>query len=91
MKVFELFQDESNWTQLALARNAAGESIDPNDPEAVCWCLYGAIMKCYPFGERGLMAMDVQKYIERGSALTFNDQMGRKFQEVKDLVARANI
>jgi len=47
MKVKELLSDESKWTRNAYARNRYGESVLPSDPEATCFCLSGAIDKCY--------------------------------------------
>lgn len=45
MKLQELFTDESKWCQGAIAKNAKGDNTCFNDPEAVCWCLLGAILK----------------------------------------------
>ena len=47
MKVKDLLSDESRWTQFCFARNENREECGPRDPEAVCWCLSGAIVKCY--------------------------------------------
>lgn len=34
---------ERGWTKNYQARDANGYDVDPNDPSAVCWCLYGAL------------------------------------------------
>jgi len=45
----EVFKDEFNWTQGALARDQAnGNSVDPKSPEAQCFCLEGALDKITP-------------------------------------------
>ena len=45
----DLFKDKTKWTTDAWARDEAGCSIgNPKDPEAVCWCLDGGLMKCSP-------------------------------------------
>ena len=41
--VRELFSKPENWTHRAYARNASGKAVLSWDPEAVCWCLSGAI------------------------------------------------
>lgn len=47
MKVQELLSDRSKWTQGRLARDARGIPCSPRSSEAVCWCVYGALDKCY--------------------------------------------
>lgn len=40
----DLIEPEGAWTQGALARDEAGlEALDPEDPDACCWCVAGAI------------------------------------------------
>jgi hypothetical protein len=34
-------------TQRVLAKDEDGDSCPPNDPDAKCWCYWGAIMKTY--------------------------------------------
>jgi len=48
MKVKELLADPARWTQGEFARNADGCKTSSDDDHAVCWCLSGAIKKCYP-------------------------------------------
>ena len=43
--VRELLADPARWTQEVVARTSLGEEVDARDPEAVCWCLYGACKK----------------------------------------------
>ena len=40
-----LIEDPKRWTQGADARMADMESCDADDPEAVCWCMTGALIK----------------------------------------------
>lgn len=40
-----LIADEKNWTQDSFARNSAGETTEPADDEAVCYCAIGALAK----------------------------------------------
>jgi len=42
----ELISDPAKWTQGAYARSSKGEELYyGNNPEAVCWCAYGALEK----------------------------------------------
>lgn len=45
--VEELLSDKTKWTQHYLAKDSKGEPTDPQGPNAVCWCLGGAIAKLY--------------------------------------------
>jgi hypothetical protein len=59
MKVHE-FLTEDNWTKGAAARNALGKGCPSASPEAVKWCVLGAMIVCYPEdnGERSMKLMD---------------------------------
>ncbi len=47
MKVKELLADPARWTQGWFARDVYGSEVDIHEQDAVCWCLIGAIYKCY--------------------------------------------
>ena len=50
----EIIADPARWTKNAVARNAAGKEVPASHPEAVCWCVTGAIGRVtgYPDIER---------------------------------------
>jgi len=48
MKVKELLADPARWTQGHFARNADGIPTASDSQGAVCWCISGAVKKCYP-------------------------------------------
>ncbi len=47
MKIKELLSDESKWTQYCMARDSHNSPVEWYGPNAVKWCLVGAIHKCY--------------------------------------------
>lgn len=47
MKIKELLSTEKKWTKGTYARNAVGKACSPYSEEAVCFCLLGAVDKCY--------------------------------------------
>lgn len=47
MKVHELIYDPDYWIKNADAHDSAGAEINPRSERARCWCLLGAIKKCY--------------------------------------------
>lgn len=91
MTLQELFSDSSKWTQQTYARDITGRPVTINDIDAVCFCLMGAIYKCYPSTEE--KAKVIQKLeSKRLLNITFwNDARERKFEEVQQLVKELNI
>lgn len=97
MKISELFSEPSRWTQHTYARDAATRRCSARSDSAVCWCLTGALVKCY--------GGDVTRYAEaedkvrraltaRGEAhyiVEWNDSPLRTFAEVKALVEQADV
>mgnify|MGYP001617979934 CR=1 FL=1 len=47
MKAYELLGDESKWCQKSFAVDVHGLGICAGDPQAVAWCLDGALLRCY--------------------------------------------
>lgn len=89
MKVRELFSDESKWTQGADARNALGEKVMAEAEDAVCWCLFGAVQKCYGFGNRVPILVGIEQDLKVLSLGPWNDSV--TFEVVKALVVRLDI
>lgn len=48
MKAHELIANPENWTTDENARDSEGRPVNSNDPNAVSFCLLGALGKCYP-------------------------------------------
>lgn len=47
MKAHELLATPDKWTKGTYAKTATGKAVPAKDPNAVCWCIYGALIKCY--------------------------------------------
>ena len=97
MKMKELLSSESKWTQQHYATDKRGRSCSSFDPEAVCYCLLGALNKCYVNdAEYDDAKRLLQKTIEKKYGLIFsiakwNDNPERKFKEVKEILEEANL
>lgn len=79
-QVRNLFTDRSHWTQGQGARKADGGLCRVKSPEAVCWCLTGAIAKFAANNHQAQLVMAVlgqrardRGYADRFSLLELND------------------
>lgn len=93
MSILELIKDRPDrWTKGTLARTAEGKATCVKDPDACRWCLFGMVMRCYPFGDP--MALAIKKLAERvpgGDISKFNDNPKTTFNDVVTLVAEVGL
>lgn len=99
VKIKDLYDTPDKWTKGALARDKNGAHImeygiddevqQVNHPNAVCWCLTGAILKCYP-DNYGEIRAKVRNYTN-GGIWTWNDLEGTTFQDIRELVEKLDI
>lgn len=47
MKVYELLNSPNKWIQKDFAHDSNENNVWPSNKDAVCWCLDGALRKCY--------------------------------------------
>lgn len=98
MKVKELLKTEDKWTQGYYARTKTGTFVDATNRSAVCYCLRGAVEKCYrKAGARieaeAKLRAAIRKFT-KGQCLelvTFNDALGRTFEDIKKVVELADV
>ena len=96
MKVIELLADESKWVQRAFARTINNTPVVSTSDEAVCWCLEGAINKCYPPNERNAILTKLENNIKdycghKRTVQGFNDDKNTKFEDVLKVATKADI
>jgi hypothetical protein len=101
MKVKELLSEESKWTTGVLAKNGDGYDCSPTDPDASCFCLLGAIDKCYDGfdSKKDLAIIKLKRAISRHTNAiivipmtisTFNDHHA-SFEDIKKVLEIADI
>ena len=98
MTVLELLSDPKRWTQDAFARDSTGFKCDVDAPDAQCFCLLGAIYKCYgtwpsqtafePIREKINKSPTWQKF-EYSSTAQFNDHVD--YETLVQMLKEANI
>ena len=90
MKPSEVLSDESKWCQWASARGKSGRRVTPYGRSAVKWCLLGAIDRA--FGENEIRRVDFANSVFRllgCNIADWNDSPVRKFEQVRDVLLRA--
>lgn len=96
MKIKELLNSPEKWTQSAYAKDAVGDSCSSTEPQAVCWCLLGAIHRCYPEPKESdkvwrkiLAAITLESHFV--SISSFNDNEETTFEQVRDILEMADV
>lgn len=92
MKVRELLSDPARWTTDRFAKDAAGYGVDPKDGRAVCWCLIGALEKCYgtTYGpEYDKLSEAIRQKVGQPWVAQFNDRATHS--EIIEVLTKAGI
>lgn len=88
--IYELLRERSRWIKGSMAINSRGESVPSKSPEAACWCLVGALNKCYTTEKiddfRYYTA--TRELLERrvGDIISFNDAVETQHEDVLKLL-----
>jgi hypothetical protein len=95
MKAYELLSDSSKWTKGAGARDNDGIRCSPASPDAVCWCLFGAITRCYdnPFQIAAMVEKLISETYNEGyyKAESFNDAPDTTYNDIISLLKEADV
>lgn len=106
MKAYELLDSPEKWIKQFSAKNARGYPVLPDNEDAFCWCIAGAIEKCYSNNTMNLIAaerrlLDILKnkgYIgdrkdssKPHSYIDWNDADGTTYDEVISVLKEANV
>jgi hypothetical protein len=100
MKIKKLFRAKSRWTKGTWSRDKKGVSAgipgtDSSESKACCWCLMGALYKCYPPGwerdraEKRLLYF-IRKLFPRRAPLRLVEWQRKKMVPVKTTLAGFN-
>ena len=91
MKVQDILTDESKWTKQFFARKANGHYASPDNDDAVCWCILGAIQKAYPdLTEQNKILTKLYAKFPGKSVTVWND-FNASFPEVRALIEELDI
>lgn len=95
-------RDPKNWTTGFFARDKEGHGTQPYDPEAVCWCLEGAMKKAVYETEDGIgevskyslyikVKYTLKNHIPKNNLIlaSFNDDAVTKHEDVLAIIDQA--
>jgi len=94
MKPSELLSDKTKWTKWVSARSATQKAVEPDDEKAVCWCVIGAINKCYGYGSEynraiGALRDIIRKKYGLFGIASWQDLRDTTFEQVKEVLKEA--
>lgn len=94
MKPSELLDKPEKWTKGYLARTTGGRPINADDPNATCWCVFGALARCEYTGEAWIIAVSKLRF-EIGSEYIsipeWNDAEETTYEQVIDVLKKAGL
>lgn len=88
MKVQELLTDPSKWTKEAYARDINGKPVGTKSTEVSCFCLSGAIDRCYQ--DSANIRLKIHSYLHE-SIPVWNDAPERTFEDIQQLIKELDI
>ena len=94
MTLQELFADKSKWTKHHFALDASGAKCDITADEAVCWCVMGALAKCYINTSEHNKAIDRILKVLKGRHVyiaEWNDDPTTTIEDIRQVVKEANV
>lgn len=77
---------ERGWCQNDFARDADGNAIDPKDPRACRWCVYGA---SFSYWAEKILENAGQAWFDSNLLAVWNDMPERTHADVLELYDRA--
>lgn len=101
MKAHELISEESKWTKGVYARDEYNKPVSVASDFGVCFCITGAVKKCYPLHEQSDILKKIRNAIDlkypqkhehvlhETSIVRFNDE--HDYETVYNLVKELDI
>ncbi len=95
MKIKELLNDKTKWCQQHAAVDHNDNPTCPRGPDAVRWCLIGALLKCDP-AEDSAVLEKLQSTIQQitgkyGGVIGYNDAPTTRFEDIQHLLQLADV
>ena len=92
--ILELLDTPDKWTQGLAARDANGDSVYSSAPEAVCWCLEGAICKVFretnrPWSKPYFKMKRALTRVLKDDYISFNDKPTTTYEDIINALKQA--
>lgn len=90
MKAYELLATPDKWTKRVTARDKLGNRTGSDSNSACSFCLYGALVRCYPLKKRIALYDKIQGKLNT-SPISWNDEPTRTHAEVLTVLKELDI
>ena len=97
MKAYELLSTPDRWCKGNWAKDARGQVTKASGPDAVCWCLTGALWRIYMDRPHAYAAVKdrvvsvLERRTGRGGLVAFNDDFRTSYEDVIAVLKEANV
>ena len=94
MTVKELLSDPKRWTKHANARDSNGQDCNLRSPEAVCWCITGAMSKVRNESYEAMyhkVMKAIIKLFDGNGIVAFNDDPNTTHEMVMQVLEEAGV
>jgi hypothetical protein len=93
MKVYQLLGNAKSWVKGYFGRNEEGDCVNPHSYQAVCWCVVGAIRKCYLDPYNSVLVKLAEHLKQQGweSIPEWNDSETTKHEDVIKVLKELDI
>jgi hypothetical protein len=91
LSVQELLSDPKRHCKGWEAKDSRGNDIDYDSPEAVSWCLVGAVWRCYGIEDNAEVFARLNKALEGLDCASYNDAPKTTHADVLKIVRLANV
>jgi len=95
MKAYELLSSPDKWTKSAYARDSFHNPVAFSNSAAQCWCINGAIRKCYGPSRAPIIEEIVQDVIRQNSIFSstahYNDDPATTYEDVIAILKKADV
>lgn len=91
MKAHELLSSPEKWTKGALAKDADGNTVSACHPKATCFCVLGAVEKCYPDLNKQIQALNLLEYTLGERISRWNDRDSVTHSDVHNLLKELDV
>lgn len=98
MKVKDLLYSPTKWLKNSFAKDENGKVCHSTDDQAACWCVMGAIIRCYPTKNPDdynrycdILDSILEEIAPHTTISVWNDMDTTSFEDMRKVIEKLNI